>query len=709
MPDCRPILATAFTDFGLSALSRPRRDEEGRSKRSTEGEAFYIQCPVRKTVNSLPRERYAADATRLFSPVTYLSGIEPPPDELYFLQETRNGASFSLVVGEYGLGKTELMRQVAERLATSEAERPVSCLPIRLGSCAPQLHVLLAPNLAPESFLRALLAHLPLATGEASPAAIEELLGQIRAGAVVLLLDALDELVFEAPEHRQFLENVGGLFRPELPRGAFHIVISVRLEHLKHVSGGNQLSTVRSLQKHAGEDTPVNFLALEFFDDATVNDYILHRMRSDELVRDLPRHRRLRDMLRRPLLLRIFCDIADGPEGWRRRADLLNSLDGIISPAGLLDLFTSQAEKDATLLGDQERLVMPIDEKRRGLVWSNQKIAAVSLAIFRRGRIEFGHDELESMLADDGDGSSRAGRDPAMLERLIYKCPFLRLTSVPADESSETAASPPDLIARFTHRVFFEYFTTRGIVDELADCRAQENGCADPELTGFHDLVLNIDMHRFLRDLTVRRGNMDKRDGEKWWYDETRLAYGLTGKGLGEWVPPYEALEENSLRWHALNQIRENLLDVRSGLKTDAMEIGPWVDDYLKEDKGSLTPRYQIPNYEAVAVCLLDPNVGTEKRHRDFSGMLRKRLDEAIALLQNPAAEVCETEVNELLVERILDIARRFRYPWVQKRKPNHVAAAPVPERRNSIVVRSETGVRDRIRKILVEIGELVF
>src|SRR5262249_23232518 len=120
----------------------------------------------------------------------------------------------------------------------------------------------------------------------------------------------------------------------------------------------------------------------------------------------------------------------------------------------------------------------------------------------------------------------------------------------------------------------------------------------------------------------------------------------------------------------------------------------------------NLTPRYQVPNYEAVAVCLLEPDVHTRERMDEFSALLKTRMAGSVKFLRGASADDLLRVPHELLVERILDIGRRNDWRWVQEWSRQDVVTAALPERPNALVIRSETGCGDRVRAILRQIEE---
>ncbi len=742
MFDRDAALQIAHELFGLGSKEHHRGLGSRKHHRGKANKSF-IETPARLTADKLVLDR--DQSTRVVSvpsPSTFLSGRRSDAIPRWFRQPERQQASFSIIVGEYGLGKTELMFRAAEAsIDEPKSSRHSACLPIALAS-ARKLGSLSEAR-GPIEFMRGLLEPVLQGRSFDLDEAARDFVNGVRRGDIMLLLDALDELVSERTGHDMFLESVGNMVAGS-DSGNFHIVLSMRLEHLLHVSGDQLGDVAASLQKGAGAPVPVNFLLLEFFDDSTVEDYIAFRTDDDDFVDALPAAHRFRDMLRRPLLARIFCDLLSKPISKLNQEKLIKKIeDEVDSPASLLELFTKEAGRDGLLLASQNQIRQRFAHGEH-FIWKHALLAKTALDVYRRGdwllnRADIGMILVEADSGHPANPNELAKLSPLALEKCIYKCPFLSRAS-----GQERAASGNDLRIQFTHRVFFEYFTTKGIVAELTENLEQ--------LHAFHDLVLNIDMHKFLRDLTVRewslllkhkvvaelvglQANTTASDDLKpnpdllafvrkqapkerperlrkdayLWYLETGRAYGLEENHREEW-DHFGGL--SSSRRDELDVVRRDLLDIRSRLSR-ALKKGPdamktAVENYLKLDEAEpLHPRYQIPNYEAVAVCLLDPAVGTRSLHKDFSDLLETRMGGTSALLNVPDSDIPQSEltpVYELLVERLLDVGHRCRYPWVHSWSSVTESCELQGGPNEGTIVIRDNDTRRRIDRVLGEI-----
>lgn len=653
---------------------------------------YYIDFPVRLTSESLPPDRYNGKYDRIFNAPQFLSGISTdsaivdPGD----LEVGRR--AFSVVVGEYGLGKTELLFRTAELLAEEGSARGRNCLPLRLGSCsAADRETLFTPGVDQDLFLPALFNHL---ASEEDRDLEHELLPELRSGRVVLILDALDELLTDLGDHRTFLENLVRIFDDAIESPDFHVVLSVRIEYLNHVDPEAKVMG-SCLRGHSGAQ--VNFLAMEFFDTSTVGDYIVSRTRQIDFARDLYRHRKLMEMLRRPLLLRILCDLLSDERSAEEVASLIPEIKKLESAAELLELFTERAAVDTRLTEDQNELLDPEDGSgiRPTHRFDNGRLAQESLEAFRQGRHHLDQKGIERVIG------SASFEDPRDLLRAVHKCPFLGLKLVKASPKAKGG----NIRAEFTHRVFSEFFITKGIVAELEELRsteAQSGGKAHPAFTAFHDLVLNIDMHRFLRALTIAKA------GKPFWYHETAMAYGLSSASDEEWTPRLSSAERT-----ALDDLRKDLLDARSGLIEGAEKLKKLAEDFLdlaekkrfpRCETGSLgprtlPPRYLIPSFEATAVCLLEAGIGAASLVNRFSRLLEKELNRAVEVLADPIQGSQAFAITELLVERILDIGRRFEFEWIAGWTEDCLDSR--------LPIRSANGIRERIKNILREIEKI--
>jgi hypothetical protein len=375
-------------------------------------------------------------------------------------------------------------------------------------------------------------------------------------------------------------------------------------------------------------------------------------------------HPRLLEMLRRPLFLRIFCDVASYPDF--SLATLLTALQNNDGRTELLRTLTESAAGDPQLR-DAQQLLVPV-------VWKPATLAAKALELYKAGRDRLTIEDVYDILAPaPGARVDIRGLSPEMALKGIHKCPFLQETS------ASPHLSPEEEVAEFGHKLFFEYFVARGMAEE----RPRNPG------TGrrmFDELVLSVDMRKFLRGFLP----------EDEWRRQTAYAYGLDDPG--QWQPRL-----NEERRAALEAKRWMLLQSMTDPENLPRETVVAIDWLLGDETGWLHPRYLIYNFEAVAVYLWYHRTSPE------APAIRERLGEVLEaklgelLAAPPPADHDMRRANALLIERILDIARRVRYLWGEAfggDRADEILQAIDPE---------DPDIIQRIEKLLEDIRQTVF
>jgi len=548
-------------------------------------------------------------APEVVDPITFLA-----PDSRSTARELSSVAPcITFVIGQYGLGKTELMFQLCARLLKSRASQP---LPINLAQCRAEAHRLEGTEpLSQRELSKLLFCRLRLGD---DASVVEAIWQRIRAGEVTLILDGVDELLGNWAQLKRLVSSVTSVLteKGEVKALAARVVFTIRLELLMALAeeDGSDLShTVEQTAAHRGlnrDAIHTYFLQLGFLLDSHIEAYLSsHIANVTETINELRSNAALLDVLRRPLLLRIYVVV-------RSRA---GSLGGVETPVHLVQKFVESAASDESLLLDQRMIA--------GERWNIERLAEASLDLYARGKNELGQDEIAAIFGDGDDASG------ALLS--IHKLPFLQL---PGDHARTG-------LVQFSHRIFFEYFVALGM--HLRH-RSQD-------FNEFDSLVLNVDMRRLLRDLM----------GEKIWFKRTMRSYALAPNQHAEW-----RLTGNRRDFDDLEQHRRVLLQSMTEpeefakVELKKLEIEASVYWFVNNQAG-LHPRYLVYNYEAVAVYLAHQRWTDTARaiRRQFEVLIRNRFRDALVELEQGPEPV--REGWELLVERILSIGRRLRSDWV--------------------------------------------
>lgn len=621
------FLEEAYRSFNL--YSEKRRGKKNQ---------FYLDVPVRLSRGRMgSNDGHSSAAYELTNALIFLTGIETRDTTPFTHQSIADAPSVSFVVGQYGLGKTELVFHVCHHMENS-VERP---LPVNLGVC--RAHVsLLNQKPTDTDMMELLFGRILDVTGLARDYQFvaDSLLPEVRQGNVMLILDGLDELISNQVQHHNFFSGLMSLLAGEAGGGGglplFRVVISMRFEYLSSFSNKDATDLVHlvGLKSPAGRPISTYFLVLDYLGDTRVNAYLHSRLKVENAFEKLKNHSSILDMLRRPLLLKIFCDmVEDKHEEFDR---IINDLKTNANPSRLLGLFVKMASDDRSLNVDQENLT--------AFTWDSEKLADTSLQLYRNGESEMRISDIKTFLKPSKEGLTdedinKLSNDEVL--KSIHKCPFLKQESISADDDSA-------YVVRFAHRIFFEYFTAKAIASELNDADVRATTEIERK-RAFDELVLNVDMRKFLRGLVDRET----------WIEETAKSYGLHNKD--EWEPCggvlFKTLDEQ-------RQILLNLMTEPEKYHEDAKKAVRW---FLNRQTSWLHPRYLIYNYEAVAVYLWYNRWQDETKQisTEFSDILWNRLLEIQQDLSLGEAKL--KKPKQLLLERILHIGQRLRYKWAEK------------------------------------------
>jgi hypothetical protein len=643
--------------------------EEGRGGKN----AQYIDADnVRVGEGHLPDSGLDSVARRNYeyaNPVVFVTGLRTTRIPGRADQPIAPSPSISLIVGQYGLGKTELIFQICHQMADSVE----TALPINLALSRDRAALLERDDLLPEEMADLLFGRILGRAGLDSSFAMDELLPAIRNGNILLLLDGLDELISTPTHHHTFFAGLIALLNRRTPssRESFYkVVITMRFEYLAGVADDAR-DLVGRLR------VPVYYLVLDYLEDTAVWSYLKTRLpqQGEALFEEIQSHRLLIGMFRRPLILRIFCDLAARPDF--RLGELMSTLRNENSPAALLEAFIDAASKDTRLRAEQEHL-SPV-------VWDATRLSTKSLDLYRNSRNELTIADLREVIVPiDGRISPEEQKNLSSTEVLdgLHKCPFIRRHLIGVDV--ETAG-----VATFAHKIFYEYFTSRGIAAEILDPRP---GPQDKE-RAFDELVLNVDMRKFLRGLL---------DSDHKWRDETKRAYGLVdAEDLAAWndhgTADFDELEER--RWLLL----QYTTDPEENVSARTLETVDW---FLERQEGWLHPRYRLYNYEAVAVLLWYERRNPAIAHvrTRFGEILDHRLDTVLDEFGAGKEISGGSRANKLLLERLLDIGRRLGYPWV-----TDYGDPAKEEKLMRVIGPSDADVANRVKQIIRDIRVTVF
>lgn len=559
---------------------------------------------------------------RLENPVTFLTGVGPDGEPCPALAPQR--PCVTVLVGQYGLGKTTLMERVTAHMTRFGALRPDSKpMLVKLVRCGRGVR----EGMGPQKFLDFLFG----ASGAPT-------LEQIYRGERILLLDGLDEIVSGQQEHKAFFNNLAGLLSAGAVAGgspAYDVVVSMRQEYLTSVTRDDADDLTALIRERTVGRPRVYYLTLDWMEPGQARSFLTRRIPNGETLWDsLSRTHALREMLLRPLLMRLFCELL------QQHPELQGEVKDYRTPGDLLRRFVEEADKDQLLMEGQRAITR--------YKWNQMLLARKSLQLFREGRSSMTLADLRDIVTLDDAPAVGIPADITEEDALkgIHKCPFLLLENAPdivydTEAGIERRVPPSPSTVRFSHAIFLEYFTALGMMP-----RSETD-----DFTAFDELVLNIDMRKFLR------GMMKKKE----WYVRTRKSYALVGAdSQGEWTVDLHA---DGL-FNRLDRVRKTLGDLITDPDREIRLRGRRLEvciHWLLDQQHRFHPRYLIHNFEAIAFYARMRPL-TDKRRAitvRFSNIMQQRLRE----IAGRAIDVQRAE--HLLVERMLDAGQRLRLEWV--------------------------------------------
>lgn len=583
---------------------------------------FYIHVPASLSKGFLAVTTKDKRQVILTNPLIFLGNIQNDLVTAYAKQNTVSAPSISFIVGQYGFGKTELIHQLCYFLKNSHTEKSFVPLPINLAFCRKNLGILntsTQPSI--ENFSNLIFGHI-LSRGKFHKDFIsKELLPKINHGSILLILDGLDELLSNTSQHRTFFTALAnflcsnesskiGIFR-------FKVIICARLEYLRAVDTPNATELINITNGTNINTTPISFyfLNLDSLDDSRVKSYIDNTICNNELFEQIKANPKLLEILRRPLLLRIFCELVSDNKNFN-----LDNLLQVEHAGELLEIFTERASIDLS----------QAQKKITAFTWNLNNLARKSLEFYQDGKIEMNIEDIKYFIEPIEKKYTIINDDDVLSS--IHKCPFLQRIS--------------NHTVRFSHRSFLEFFTAKGVALALKKENSQP----------FDELVLNVDTRKFLKYLVNKSFNSPDK------FDElTRKSYGLLNRD--EWE-----LKKN-LSFDELENIRKILLLYMTEPENPPPNTEQLIRRFLDIEDYGLHPRFSLYCYESVAVYLRDNQWEENVKNiiQEFSHLSKLRLENTLVMLSTKEVKFYLQTPFKLLVERILDIAQRLRYRWVKE------------------------------------------
>jgi hypothetical protein len=538
----------------------------------------------------------------------------------------------SLIVGRYGVGKTEAVRQFCRHWLETRREHcgdrswPV---PISLARCRTRIDML---NYVPKplEFVGLLLEGLEFNAGE--EVEFEPVLQTgVASGDIYLMLDGLDELVESHSQHENFFTALE-LLLSQGDASQSRCIVTVRQEYLEAFDPVCRMMLKPFLLSKT--KTYCYRLELDSFNDTEIEAYLRKRLgkeRSQAMLNRLTSQEKqeLRIILYRPLHLRVFCDLAGNDADIVSLLNVSASREGgsLKEPSGVAGLFNQYVSEVSERAAERQELLGYTYK------WDNDKLSIEAREIFKRGEDHLTLKAVERIRVPI-DPAKEPPEDNTM--RAIHKCPFLI-----RDHS--------DRKARFSQKAFFEFFVARGIVIEYEQVNQDIS-----RANAFNMLVVNPDMRKFLR------GMVRDFDGL------IRYSCGLDPDGPSEW-----SLELSPDQREHLARV---LVSVTRGM-TDPEREQSGVEDniraFLALALADFDPGYLRYCFEAVATYLVIDG----RRHKSdwkepwgrLSSALEMALRDALGRVNSQDVARRPTELLwrwQLLIERCLDLGLRHNFAW---------------------------------------------
>ena len=621
--------------------------EESIKRFDIELNPYYVSVPSRV---SKDRRHHASDpenkSSPTINPVTFITRISDDYED-FPEQLIAKTPYFTFVIGQYGLGKTELISQICRFVLKSEeyANYELVPLPVALVNCRKYIK---DKNLSFGEFLfNDILSDIGIRYSSIE----DKILKDISSGRIILLLDGLDELLQlenrSIELHKWFLNSLAQFIASSRkfssnkePR--FKVVVSMREEYLSVVTSTDAKSFRRVISPYFENiNFSLYFLNLTFFDESRIFAYLLKRNQTNEdkdynLIEELGKNPNFREIFHRPLLLRLLVDWLEYETA--DLADLVKELSEHNHTAYFIRYYISTIVNDNKLKHVQDQ-ILKCD-------WDPKLIALRCLLMSEEGRQIMELDDVRNILVSKNTNPIEELSDEQVLAG-IHKCPFLK-------KELRRKGNDQKIVFCFAHKIFFEYFTVEGVLLDLQEGKAK-NGFG-----AFDELVLNVDMRKFLKAFVG--GN---------WYHRTAIAYALGEKDWPEWEFE-EVCKGNPVKIrnykvrNRLDNQRKLLLDTMSEPEIERKGTKTTILNFLAEEI-FYHPRYLVPNYEAISVFIWN-NIWSEEGkslYTQFEKIAYNRTKFIIEGLTKNNLKLSKEWL--LLLERISDIGYRMRFPWIRQ------------------------------------------
>ena len=256
-------------------------------------EADYIAVPTEISEIEFPQAKHTwrTDITheteiscQFQEPLAFLSSESGDQTVPYEPQATAQPPFIALVLGQYGTGKTELIRQLSDLIRCRTQDTGIQVLPISLVRCRPRVESL-TDDCNEDQFLDLLFGRFlensqDHSLSEQDKTTLRELATAIRKGSVFLLLDGLDELVFRPEHHTYFLRQLVRMLHADcngpVENRNFRVALSIRTEYLASLDPDHRILQ-HFLRLHGSENVASRLytLKLDVFDNSSIHDYLL--------------------------------------------------------------------------------------------------------------------------------------------------------------------------------------------------------------------------------------------------------------------------------------------------------------------------------------------------------------------------------------------------------------------------------------------------
>lgn len=611
---------------------------------------YYMYVQVKLSTNVLTAPDADAEQVHV-SPFHFLSGLGERRRNLIGAEITCSLPSVTLLVGEYGLGKTEFVFQFSDHLLQNFAEADVTPLPVNLAMLGWERSDLKAAFGQPptrDAFCEVVFHPVMRALGwRGNNFFNDKLLPALHQGKLFLLFDGLDELIWDEGQHRWFfdgLRDVMNFDRSGLSR--IRCMVTVRSEYLESRDSANAQALLSALRSDgAGETAPdVHFLHLDFLNDRWIESYL--RRTNSEMAAHLPAFRgneRFFDLLRRPLFLQMMTAL-DNTDKEYKVSDLdhpVKVIEAFVQVSDDIVHLTADGPKSANTESPfvKEAVLLA---REAGYTWDADGLAELALRMYETGSVDMSREDLSCALKPARTSAQARPPTPAEAILAIHKCPFL-------------VGNSGNRIT-YSHRIFFEYFVCKAIVLTM---KAGRPGDFYVEPDAFDRLVLNSDMRGFLRFLVERKY------GKGAWFRRTFYSYALHSPE--QWKLSDEVKFEALLP--ELEMVRCDLLESMTEPRTFPEDVArDRVRRFLKLSKLTLHPRYQMYNYEALTVFFMRHRRTAEdkKLRAEFEQHLKDRVRDLVLEVESPSVE--DRDALDLLIERIAHVGRRLEIEELTER-----------------------------------------